>query len=227
MRTWTPEQRARQAEACRCHKPSRHATGPKTAGGKAKSRLNALKHGRRSAETRARLKMLQDALRAQCRYLDHVRFVIKLQNALLKHRKLEQSRQKSPIPANELITPPLPTPSLRGGPWADEAIQKATQKITGEEKLDCFVALLLAMTKEVCLPRASGDIRQRKRTPPAFTKRKTPSVITAPSPASYRWPRYGPPGGRDRRRVFPCPQAGAARAPQPRHARLCSSCAGP
>lgn len=42
---WTPERRAAAAERARRLKPSRHSTGPKTAAGKARSSLNAWKHG--------------------------------------------------------------------------------------------------------------------------------------------------------------------------------------
>ena len=123
MRNWTPEQRARQAEACRRHKPSRHATGPKTAGGKARSRMNALKHGRRTAETRAHLKMLHDALRAQRRYLAFVRLVIKLENARMKRYEMEKTTPLPPVPANEVIAQGHPTrspcrhPGASRGPW--------------------------------------------------------------------------------------------------------------
>ncbi|MGH1397880.1 MAG: hypothetical protein ACRBCT_01570 [Alphaproteobacteria bacterium] len=48
--TWTPKRRAEQAERCRKNKPSQHATGPKTAAGKAASSQNAYKHGLRSTE---------------------------------------------------------------------------------------------------------------------------------------------------------------------------------
>lgn len=42
---WTPERRAAAAERARRLKPSRFSTGPKTAAGKARSSLNAWKHG--------------------------------------------------------------------------------------------------------------------------------------------------------------------------------------
>ena len=42
---WTEERRRAQAERCRANKPWEHSTGPKTAAGKARSSLNAFKHG--------------------------------------------------------------------------------------------------------------------------------------------------------------------------------------
>lgn len=42
---WSAERRAAQAERCRQNAPWKHATGPKTSRGKARSCLNAYKHG--------------------------------------------------------------------------------------------------------------------------------------------------------------------------------------
>lgn len=58
---WTEERRQRQAERCRTNKPWEKATGPKTDIGKARSSLNALKHGMR------------------CREVDQLRYVLWLQ----------------------------------------------------------------------------------------------------------------------------------------------------
>ena len=45
---WTEERRRAQAERIRKNKPWEKSTGPRTEKGKARSRLNALKHGQRS-----------------------------------------------------------------------------------------------------------------------------------------------------------------------------------
>lgn len=45
---WTEERRRRQAERCRAQRPWEQSTGPKSAEGKQRSSLNALKHGRHS-----------------------------------------------------------------------------------------------------------------------------------------------------------------------------------
>ena len=45
---WSPERRAKQAELIRSNKPWLKSTGPRTAGGKARTASNALKHGFRS-----------------------------------------------------------------------------------------------------------------------------------------------------------------------------------
>lgn len=50
MPRWTAESRKKQAEIARKHKPWTRSTGPKTDAGKAKSALNATKHGYRSRE---------------------------------------------------------------------------------------------------------------------------------------------------------------------------------
>lgn len=54
MRIWTPEAKKAQAEAIRRWKPWVQSTGPTTETGKAQCRMNARKHGRYDAATRAR-----------------------------------------------------------------------------------------------------------------------------------------------------------------------------
>jgi hypothetical protein len=57
---WTPERRARQAEAIRVWRPWAHSTGPRTDAGKARVSGNAWKGG-----TRAVLRTLAQILREQ------------------------------------------------------------------------------------------------------------------------------------------------------------------
>ncbi|RJG01267.1 hypothetical protein D3878_06445 [Noviherbaspirillum sedimenti] len=68
-RTWTPEQRKRQAEAIRRWKPWEQSTGPKSAEGKAKVSGNAYIGGE-SAKLRQAIKALNQALREQKEWLD-------------------------------------------------------------------------------------------------------------------------------------------------------------
>lgn len=49
---WSPERRARQAAAIQRWAPWKKATGPKSVSGLEKSKMNALKHGGRSAAVR-------------------------------------------------------------------------------------------------------------------------------------------------------------------------------
>ena len=63
---WTPERRAKQAEAIKRWKPWEQSTGPRTNAGKAEASQNALVHGLRSAEWLEDLKRVNDLLRA-CR----------------------------------------------------------------------------------------------------------------------------------------------------------------
>lgn len=62
---WTPQRRARQAEAIKSWKPWKKSTGPKTDRGKLASSVNAAKHGGRSAQFLQEMKQLK-AFVAKC-----------------------------------------------------------------------------------------------------------------------------------------------------------------
>ena len=62
MNGWTPERRARQAQAIRRWRPWEHSTGPRTLAGKARSAHNAFTGGHWRRE-RALLKALRQVLR--------------------------------------------------------------------------------------------------------------------------------------------------------------------
>ena len=67
---WTPERRAAQAAWARATQPWKHATGPRSVDSKARSSLNALKHGARSRahhEARETLRSSQAARTSQRR----------------------------------------------------------------------------------------------------------------------------------------------------------------
>ena len=64
MNGWTPERRARQAQAIRRWRPWEHSTGPRTAAGKARSARNAYTGGQ-WRQNRELLKVLRRALREQ------------------------------------------------------------------------------------------------------------------------------------------------------------------
>lgn len=61
----TPEHRARQSQAIQAWQPWKKSTGPKSDTGKAVVARNAVKHGRRSADTLAEFKALRELL-VQC-----------------------------------------------------------------------------------------------------------------------------------------------------------------
>jgi len=66
---WTPERRARQAEAIRSWRPWERSSGPQTAAGKAVVSRNAFKGGVRP-ETRRLLAKANQSLMSQLRILE-------------------------------------------------------------------------------------------------------------------------------------------------------------
>ena len=68
-RSWTPEQRAQQAEAIKLRQPWLHAKGPVSAAGKAASAANAFRGGKRQA-LRADAKAINAVLRRHQSMLD-------------------------------------------------------------------------------------------------------------------------------------------------------------
>lgn len=63
---WTLERRKRQSLLIRSWDPSSYSTGPRTELGKARSSLNALKHGGRSISI-AKIFEVQSAIRTQAK----------------------------------------------------------------------------------------------------------------------------------------------------------------
>jgi hypothetical protein len=60
MRQWTEAERLRQAELIKQWQPWQHSTGATTAHGKAKAKMNALKHGAYSEEMRMMMQRLRE-----------------------------------------------------------------------------------------------------------------------------------------------------------------------
>lgn len=56
---WTKERREAAAARCRANKPWENSSGPKTAKGKMRSSLNAIKHGERSVSCANALEMIR------------------------------------------------------------------------------------------------------------------------------------------------------------------------
>lgn len=82
------------------YKPWRKSTGPRTARGKEISRMNALKHGNRSAAAISQRRAVKHYLRVQKEFLKQVRLLLRLQRAgLLKKADVLKA-------TNELAHPP-------------------------------------------------------------------------------------------------------------------------
>lgn len=67
-RNWTPEERRKQSEAIRRWKPWENSTGPVTAGGKAVTARNRIRHGFRPRE----MTQIRTLLKAQKAFVDGV-----------------------------------------------------------------------------------------------------------------------------------------------------------
>lgn len=71
-RTWTPEQRQRQAEAIRRWRPWEKSTGPRTDEGKQRVRDNGVKYGTYTADAIAMRRALAEAIRLSRHVLDEL-----------------------------------------------------------------------------------------------------------------------------------------------------------
>lgn len=91
--SWNAERRQRAAERIRAHKPWLKTTGPKTAAGKSVSKMNALKHGQRSAAEIAKHREVMKFLREQKLFLKDVRMLLRIRRQAAKLKK----------PTNEMI----------------------------------------------------------------------------------------------------------------------------
>jgi hypothetical protein len=86
---WTVERRARQSARARETQPWRHATGPRSETGKARSSMNGLKHGYRSRAHIFEMRQARYVLRLAARNIAIV-------NAYLRLRRLENSLRGKP-----------------------------------------------------------------------------------------------------------------------------------
>ena len=86
---WTPDRRARQSARVRETQPWRHATGPRSEAGKARSKMNGLKHGLRTREGMLARRLARYVLGLAARNNAIVR-------AFLRLKRLEQSLRHRP-----------------------------------------------------------------------------------------------------------------------------------
>jgi hypothetical protein len=117
MRKWTLEERQRQRELIRKWQPWKKA-GVKTPEGKAKSKMNALKHGAYSAETKATrylLRECRDLIIFANQYIRALRQFERLEKAITLKNKGSHLAKNSQIEEriNKTVSPVNAFPSLR------------------------------------------------------------------------------------------------------------------
>ena len=98
---WTEERRRKQAEIIRRTRPWEKSTGPRTAEGKEKTRMNALKTGSRSAH----VELLKEGLRLHILFLKRVDAYFIAENELerilsIKRTEAESRKNKEIQPAD-------------------------------------------------------------------------------------------------------------------------------
>jgi len=84
---WNAARRAAASERMRARKPWLKSTGPRTVQGKARARMNALKHGGRSAAVISERRAAVHYLRQQRAFLQQVRLLLRLQRQAGKMQK--------------------------------------------------------------------------------------------------------------------------------------------
>lgn len=93
---WTEERRKAQAERCRNKRPWEQSTGPKSEQGKARSSLNAFKHGNREAFKSGRelVKCHKRFLNLAQQFIEHLASADEIKRARLfeKLQKLQSKR---------------------------------------------------------------------------------------------------------------------------------------
>lgn len=94
---WTPARRAAASLRMHARKPWLKSTGPRTVVGKSRARMNALKHGNRSAATISAHREVMHYLRQQRAFLKQVRLLF----------RIRRHSAKAPKPTNKLMVCPV------------------------------------------------------------------------------------------------------------------------
>lgn len=107
---WSPERRARQAALIRFWQPWRCSTGPKTAAGKKRCGVNALKHGSRSRAAILRYQRIRYALRLAAENLLRIKVFLASRHSRIRYKLLA-------TPKRGEGGPPTCRSCLRDGPF--------------------------------------------------------------------------------------------------------------
>ena len=94
------------------HQPWLKSTGPRSVEGKSVSRMNALKHGNRSAAAIAERRAVKHYLRVQREYLKQIRLLLRYQRAGVSKKIIQKLTNELLLPAYGALHAPIKEPQI-------------------------------------------------------------------------------------------------------------------